>query len=279
MIEPEVAFAGLDDLVGLAEGLVCRLVEAALGAHGDDLRTMGRDVAALGRLRRPFPRITYSEAVELLRSPRVRARLEEQLRADRAALAGKTREITDLEERLRQPHKRWQREKLENQLRELQEEARELDHELANRPGHIEAAQAFEWGRDLGGDEETIISQQFEQPVFVTEYPRQAKAFYMKPRLDRPEVVMNLDLLAPEGYGEILGGSVREERADALLGRMEEEGMDPGPYEWYLDLRRYGTVPHGGFGLGIERTMAWICGLPHVREAIPFPRLLGRMYP
>jgi asparaginyl-tRNA synthetase len=131
----------------------------------------------------------------------------------------------------------------------------------------------------LGGDEESIISRQFDKPLIVTEYPREAKAFYMKPAQGNQDVVLNLDVLAPEGYGEIIGGSQREDDADALLERIKAEGMDPEPYNWYLDLRRYGSVPHGGFGLGIERTLAWICGLKHIREAIPFPRLMGRIYP
>lgn len=115
--------------------------------------------------------------------------------------------------------------------------------------------------------------------MLITGYPRRIKAFYMKPAPENPEIVLNLDMLAPEGYGEIIGGSQREDDLVALQKRMAEEGMNPAPYEWYLDLRRYGSVPHGGFGLGLERTVAWICGLKHIRETIPFPRLRGRIYP
>ena len=120
---------------------------------------------------------------------------------------------------------------------------------------------------------------EFEKPVIITHYPAKAKAFYMKPAPDDPRVVLNMDVIAPEGYGEIIGGSQREDDVAALERRMREESMDPAAYAWYLDLRRYGTVPHGGFGLGIERTLAWICGLRHIRETIPFPRLMGRMAP
>jgi asparaginyl-tRNA synthetase len=143
----------------------------------------------------------------------------------------------------------------------------------------MEDAKKFVWGHDFGGDEETILSKQFDRPLIVSEYPREVKAFYMKRNPADPRTVRNLDVLAPEGYGEIIGGSQREDDLDTLLARMEEEGMDPAPYQWYLDLRRYGSVPHGGFGLGIERTVSWICGLKHIRETIPFPRLMGKMLP
>lgn len=135
------------------------------------------------------------------------------------------------------------------------------------------------WGEDFGGDEETALSQRYNRPVFVHRYPTACKAFYMQPDPDRPEVVLNADLLAPEGYGEIVGGGQRIHDLGLLEQRLEEQGLAREAYEWYLDLRRYGSVPHSGFGLGIERTVAWICGLEHVRETIPFPRLLNRLYP
>ena len=135
------------------------------------------------------------------------------------------------------------------------------------------------WGEDLGGDEETVISQLFPRPVLVHRYPKEAKAFYMEPDPEDPRLALCVDMLAPEGYGEIVGGSQRIADLDALLARIREHHLPQGPLEWYLDLRRYGSVPHSGFGLGIERLVAWICGLHHVRETIPFPRLLDRMYP
>ena len=279
MIEPEIAFADLDTLLGHAEGLVSAMVAEALEKHAGDLRELGRDLAPLEAVTPPFPRITYSEAVDQLRSHRTRRTLEMELEEDRARLQRLTREIAEVEEQAKVARKKWQQEKLGKQLLELKEAALDLDRDLETRPAHLASAQAFEWGKDLGGDEETILSRQFQKPVFVTEYPGAAKAFYMKPSGDDPRLVLNFDLLAPEGYGEIIGGSVREEDLETLERRMAAEGMDPVPYGWYLDLRRYGTVPHGGFGLGIERTMAWICGLKHVRETIAFPRLLGRMYP
>ena len=135
------------------------------------------------------------------------------------------------------------------------------------------------WGRDLGGDDETLLAKEFDRPVFVYNYPREVKAFYMKENPDDPRTVLNNDCLAPEGYGEIIGGSQREDDHDRLLARIREQGLDPSAYGWYLDLRKYGTFVHSGFGLGIERTVAWICGLPHIREAIAFPRQIHRLTP
>ncbi len=135
------------------------------------------------------------------------------------------------------------------------------------------------WGSDLGGDDETLLAQQYDRPVFVFNYPKGVKAFYMKENPDDPRTVLNNDCLAPEGYGEIIGGSQREDSYDRLLERIKEQGLDPESYRWYLDLRRYGTFVHSGFGLGVERTLAWICGLPHIRETIAFPRQIHRLYP
>jgi asparaginyl-tRNA synthetase len=137
----------------------------------------------------------------------------------------------------------------------------------------------LQWGNDLGGDDETLLAQEYDRPVFVYNYPRQVKAFYMKENPDDPRTVLNNDCLAPEGYGEIIGGSQREDDYTKLLARIQEQGLDPKAYRWYLDLRKYGTFVHSGFGLGIERTVAWICGIPHIREAIAFPRQIHRLYP
>ncbi|MFN8651159.1 MAG: asparagine--tRNA ligase [Gemmatimonadales bacterium] len=137
----------------------------------------------------------------------------------------------------------------------------------------------LQWGHDLGGDDETLLTKQYDKPVFVFNYPKGVKAFYMKENPDDPRTVLNNDCLAPEGYGEIIGGSQREDNYDRLLARIKEQDLDPEAYRWYLDLRRYGTFVHSGFGLGVERTVAWICGLPHIRETIAFPRQIHRLYP
>jgi len=135
------------------------------------------------------------------------------------------------------------------------------------------------WGKDLGGDDETLLARQYDRPVFVCNYPKAIKAFYMKENPDDPRTILGNDCLAPEGYGEIIGGSQREDDHDKLLARIIEQGLDPEAYRWYLDLRKYGTFVHSGFGLGVERTVAWICGNPHIRESIAFPRQIHRLYP
>jgi asparaginyl-tRNA synthetase len=209
MIEPEVAFAHLDDICALAEELVAFVVRRVLDRRRAELKTLGRDASKLEACILPFPRITYDEAVKILQTK----------------------------------------------------------------------GSGIQWGSDFGGTDETILSQQFNKPVVVTHYPGQVKAFYMAPDPRRPELALCVDMLAPEGYGEIIGGGERIADYDLLLRRIEENRLPREAFEWYLDLRRYGTVPHAGFGMGIERVVAWICGLDHVRETIPFPRMLYRLKP
>ena len=279
MVEPEIAYATLQELTDHAERLIVHLVQTVLDKHRSDLESLGRDTSKLEAVQLPFPRLTYSEAVERLRSPEVEQALREALEDDRKRLNQLIESCDRLEHEKQEVKKKWKLEKITKDIQSLKEEIRELDQDLQTRPEHIEQAKSFEWGKDLGGAEETILSQQFERPIFILKYPKHVKAFYMKQAEKTPDLVLNLDLLAPEGYGEIIGGSERENDLEKLLHRMNEEKMDTGPYEWYLDLRRYGSIPHGGFGLGIERTVAWICGLKHVRETIPFARLMGRIYP
>lgn len=279
MLEPEVAWAELPELMDLGEALVCRLVSSVLASHREDLALLGRDPAPLEAIQPPFPRISYSEAVDLLKRPDHHARWEAELESARASLEEMHRELKDLESRKQAATKTWQKEKLEQQMAACREGIDELEADIRHQPARIAGAKAFTWGHDLGGDEETLLTRLFDRPIIVSRYPREVKAFYMKPAPDDPRVVLNMDMLAPEGYGEIIGGSQREDDLEALQSRLKAEQLDPEPYEWYLDLRRYGTVPHGGFGLGLERTIAWMCGLKHIRETIPFPRLMGRIYP
>ena len=279
MVEPEIAFAELPDLVEWAEAFIIYLVQAVMAERRPELMELGRDVDRLAAIQAPFPRLTYTEAVELLRSTEVHEELQAEWAADRQRLTRLREDLVEQEAQRAQARKRWQQEKWDRSIHDLREEIRALDEDLRTRPQHIEGARHFTWGADLGGDEETILSRRFDRPLIITEYPRGVKAFYMKPHPDDPRRVLNLDVLAPEGYGEIIGGSQREDNLSALKKRIAEEGMDPAPYQWYLDLRRYGSVPHGGFGLGVERTVAWICGLRHIRETIPFPRMMGRMTP
>jgi asparaginyl-tRNA synthetase len=209
MIEPEVAYMDLDGDMSLAEEMIEYIVMRVLETRQEELKVIERDTTVLEKIRRPFPRITYTEAIEILR-----------------------------------------------------------------RSGH-----EIEWGADIGGDEETTISNQFDRPVMMHHFPSAIKAFYMKHDSQDDLLALGFDMLANEGKGEIIGGGVREESCDVLIERIKHENLPQDPYEWYLDLRRFGSVPHAGFGLGLERTVAWICALPHVRETIPFPRMMSRLKP
>jgi asparaginyl-tRNA synthetase len=215
MVEPEIAYATLDDLMQLAEDFISFLVKRCLDRRASDLQIIGRDISKLATIEAPFARITYDEAVKLLQEGHAKGALENN----------------------------------------------------------------FEWGGDLGSPDETYISSQFDKPVMIHRYPAKIKAFYMEPDPDRPDLALCVDVLAPEGYGEIIGGSQRMASYDLLLKRIREHGLPEEAFKWYLDLRKYGSVPHAGFGMGIERAVAWICGLEHVRETIPFPRMLHRLYP
>ncbi|HZA13305.1 MAG TPA: asparagine--tRNA ligase [Myxococcaceae bacterium] len=209
MVEPEVAWNDSNDNMALQEEFVAYIVSRCLDRRKSELQELERDTGPLERVTPPFPRLSYTEAVEKLKG----------LGSD------------------------------------------------------------MEWGRDIGGDEETLLAKQYDRPVMVYNYPRQVKAFYMKENPDDPRTVLNNDMLAPEGYGEIIGGSQREDDYDKLLARIRAEQLPEEPYGWYLDLRKYGTFVHSGFGLGVERTVAWICGIPHIREAIAFPRTLYKLWP
>ena len=215
MVEPEVAYAELDDVMELAEGLITFIVKRCLEKRRPDLQTIGRDISKLERIEAPFPRISYDEAVKNLQEGHAKGALESK----------------------------------------------------------------FEWGGDLGSPDETYLSAQFDKPVMVHRYPAKVKAFYMEPDPQRPDLALCVDVLAPEGYGEIIGGSQRMASYELLLERIHEHNLPEEAFQWYLDLRKFGSVPHGGFGMGIERAVAWICGLEHVRETIPFPRMLYRLYP
>ena len=209
MVEPEMAYANLEDVMNLAEGLVVSVVERVLENRQRELQVLERDTAKLEIIKAPFPRISYDDAADKLKAK----------------------------------------------------------------------GMPFEWGGDFGAPDETALSGEHELPLFVHGFPSAIKAFYMKPHPDRPEVSLSVDLLAPEGYGEIIGGGQRLEDLALLLQRIKEHDLPQEAFEWYLDLRRYGSVPHAGFGMGIERVVTWICGIEHLREAIPYPRMLYRMYP
>ena len=209
MVEPEVAYATLEDTMELAEGLICFIVERVLTKRRAQLEALERDISVLEKIKKPFPRLSYDEAVKKMQA----------------------------------------------------------------------AGSEIQWGGDFGGTDETIVSEQYSSPVMVHRYPSEVKAFYMQPDPERPEVALCVDVLAPEGYGEIIGGGQRIHDYDLLMKRLKEHNLSMEPFQWYLDLRKYGTVPHSGFGMGIERMVSWLCKLGHLRETIAFPRTLYRIYP
>jgi len=280
MVEPEIAFASLQDVMDVAERFICSIVQRVLADHRDELIELGRSIEDLEAVRQPFDRLTYTQAAELLKGPKAQQLLENDLNEKTACIQKLSESIKELEAMVSaQGVKQWKKDKAAAQVIAAREERTELEEQIKNIPHHMELAKNFEWGSDLGGSDETIISRLHDGPVFVTHYPKGVKAFYMREDRSDDRVLECFDLLASQGFGEIIGGSAREEDYDRLLARIKHEKLPQKDYDWYLDLRRYGSVPHGGFGLGVERTVAWICGLKHIRETIPYPRMMGKFYP
>jgi asparaginyl-tRNA synthetase len=278
MVEPEVAYIDLAGLLELAENFVSFIVAQTLQKTKSELEFLSADIASLEKVRPPFYRLTYTEAAELLTSSRTQEFLASELaefQKQRNVLAGR---LEELEKQQAAQTKQWQKDKIAAEIIDTRAELAELDAKIENNPKHAKLAAEFSWGKDLGGSDETIISLMHETPVFVTHYPRQAKAFYMRTDRSNEKVVENFDLLAPGGFGEIVGGSAREEDYNRLLERIKAEGYGFENYNWYLELRKYGSVPHGGFGLGVERTVAWITGEKHIRQCIAFPRMMDKVY-
>ncbi len=240
MVEPEVAYLDLEGDMDLAEDFLCYIVEKVLEKHVDELETLGRNVEALRKVQKPFPRISHAEAVKLINEA-----IDNGTADTRSAGAESMESAEGGEE--------------DGQNQVTPSRAQEND--------------------DFGAAEETVLSRLFDRPVMVHRYPYQVKAFYMKRDPEDAERALCVDVLAPEGYGEIVGGGQREDDLDTLLGRIDAHDLPREAFQWFTDLRRYGSVPHAGFGLGVERTVAWICGLHHVRETIPFPRMLERLSP
>jgi len=263
----------------VAEDFICSIVQAVLAKNREELEFLERNLAELEQIQKPFVRLSYTDAVELLHSEKVKNYLHEQLGAKQAQLKETEANIAQWTAEQESAAKQWQKDKLAAQIIKARELAAELSEQISNLPQHMDLAAGFRWGKDLGGSDETIIASLHDRPIFVHRYPKAAKAFYMKPDPENGQVVLNFDCLAPQGYGEIIGGSMREDSYEALVSRIQEEGYNQADYEWYLDLRRYGSVPHGGFGLGVERTVAWLAGLKHIRETIAFPRMMGKIYP
>jgi len=278
MVEPEVAFIDLDGLLELAENFVSFIVARVLQNNKSDLETLEADIASLEKIKPPFYRLTYTDSVDILTSQKARDFLAGQLKELQNQKQQYETKISELETKQAGNIKQWQKDKIAAELIELRTVLTETNTKIENNPKHAALAAEFRWGKDLGGSDETIISQMHDKPVFVTHYPKKAKAFYMKADRENEKVVLNFDLLAPAGFGEIIGGSMREDDHDLLVARIKDQGLKVKDYDWYLDLRKYGSVPHGGFGLGVERTIAWLTAQKHIRQCIPFPRMMDKVY-
>lgn len=278
MIEPEMAFYDLDMNMDLAEGLLRRIATDALRDCKAELAALGRDTTRLEKVQNPFPRIHYSDAVEMLHSRETADLLDHELEAAIAEEKALRTELGDIKKNYGAA-KKWEKKKFdarEIEINGLLEEALEKQRNL---PKWKASAQSFEWGNDLGGSDETVLTKHFETPIMVHRYPAAVKAFYMKRDPEDDRLALGVDVLAPEGYGEIIGGGERATDMQFLLDQIKAHGLPESVFSWYLDLRRFGSVPHSGFGLGLERTICWVGGLKHVREAIPFPRLMSRLSP
>ncbi len=278
MIEPEMAFYDLEMNMDLAENMVIFIVEEVLKNCRNELDILGRDVSKLENVKGPFPRITYTEAVELLTGEKTAALLDSMERSNMDELDSIKKEVPELEAEHGQA-KKGRKFQIDRRLKELRARREEVEENLRNIPVWRKSAMEKVWGDDFGGSDETLLTMHFDRPVMVHGYPSAIKAFYMKRDPNDDKVALGVDMLAPEGYGEMIGGAQREDDLDLLLERIKEHNLDEETFKWYLDLRRFGSVPHSGFGLGLERTVAWLCGLSHVRETIPFPRMLGRLTP
>ncbi len=279
MIEPEMAYYDLEMTLQLAEDCTKAVVKDVLENCGRELEMLKRDTEKLQKtVDESFPRISYSEAVEILRSDETAGMLDE-MEEERKREHGKLDEERSKIEKEHGQAKKWRKTQIDQRLKEIAARNNQIEEDLRNIPEWKKSALNFEWGEDFGGSDETILTMKFDIPVLVHRFPAEAKAFYMKRDSDDEKLALAMDMLAPEGYGEVIGGSQREDDLDKLLKRLHEHDLPEEVFSWYIDLRKYGSVPHSGFGLGLERTVAWLCGLNHVRETIPFPRMMGRLTP
>jgi len=286
MIEPEMAFYNNDMNMDLIEQFLKYVVADVLENCKDELIILDRDISVFETMKtKGFPRLTYDEAVEIIKgTKKVNGKtsielLEEDLAKVKAEIAESKKGIAEREKEIAGGVKKGKRNFLQNKIDQLKNDITKLEESEKNIPQWLKSATNFTYGNDLGGSDETVITRMFDTPVMVYNWPHQIKAFYMKRDADNPEMAKGVDVLAPEGYGEIVGGGERETNLDLLISKIEEHKLPMSEFEWYLDLRKYGSVPHAGFGLGLERTVAWICGTQHIRETIPFPRYYGRLRP
>ncbi len=285
MIEPEMAFYDNDMNMDLIEKFLQFVVSEVLKNNEEELAIIERDTSILKNIVNKFPRLPYDEAVRIIKGEQdVNGKnsiktLEEDLAKVHARIEEIKKEIAEREEKVATPGmKKGEVNFNINKIAELKDELRDQEESSKNIPQWLDSARNFEYGNDFGGSDETVLTRLFDTPIMVYNWPHEVKAFYLK-RADDERFAKGVDVLAPEGYGEIVGGGERETDKDSLIAKINEHGLPMAEFEWYLDLRRYGSVPHAGFGLGLERLVAWVCKLPHVRETIPFPRMYGRLLP
>lgn len=286
MIEPEMAFHDNFDNMDLIERFLRAVVTEVLNNNRNELKLIDRDVTILENIVKPFPRLTYDEAVDIIKGKvdvngvNAITNLENELES----LLGKKKEILDeiksREEKIKTPGmKKGEIGFNQAKIDKLKQELADIEEQERNIPNWLNSAKNFEYGNDFGGSDETVLTRLFDVPIMVYNWPHEVKAFYLKRDPENPRFARGVDTLAPEGYGEIVGGGERETDLNLLIEKINEHQLPMEAFEWYLDLRRYGSVPHAGFGLGLERLVTWICKLPHVRESIPFPRMYGRLKP
>lgn len=286
MIEPEMAFYDIFMNMDLIEGMLRRIVTDVLRECKTELGVIGRDTAMLEQVVKPFPRLTYDEAVRIIKGEQdVNGKnsiktLEEDIAAAENRKSEVEQEIADRETKIASGTlKKGEIGFNQAKIDKLKNELKDIEEDLRNLPLWLNSARNFVYGNDFGGSDETVITRLFDVPIMVYNWPHEVKAFYLKRDPENSRFARGVDVLAPEGYGEIVGGGERETDEQLLIEKIKEHELPMEAFEWYLDLRRYGSVKHAGFGLGLERIVCWVCKLPHVREAIPFPRMMGRVLP
>lgn len=286
MIEPEMAFYDIFKNMDLIESFLQYVISDVLNNCQAELDVIERDTTVLKSSLKKFPRLTYDEAVRIIKGEQdvngvnsIKS-LEDELQQTKDKLSASEAEIVEREQKLKQPGlKKGEINFNQNKIVQLKNSIKDFEEDLRNIPQWIESAKTFRYGNDLGGSDETVLTRLFDVPVMVYDWPHEVKAFYLKRNPDNSAFARGVDVLAPEGYGEIVGGGERETNEELLKEKIIEHQLPMEAFEWYLDLRRYGSVPHAGFGLGLERLVTWVCKLKHVRESIPFGRMYGRLLP
>jgi asparaginyl-tRNA synthetase len=286
MIEPEMAFYDIFQNMDAIEGLLQQVITDVLANCKSELASIGRDTRVLESSLGSFPRMTYDEAVRIIKGEQdVNGQnsiklLESEMSAAENRLQEIDADIADRESQIADGGlKKGQINFFTTKINELKQEKSDVEEDLRNIPQWLNSARNFEYGNDFGGSDETVLTKLFDRPVMVYDWPHEVKAFYLKRNPEDMRFARGVDVLAPEGYGEIVGGGERETNVNSLIEKIHEHQLPMSEFEWYLDLRRFGSVPHSGFGLGLERVVTWICKLKHVRESIPFPRMYGRLTP